>query len=122
MTTFAGRAFRRPVKPEEIEPYIQLVLSQKVEPVVTLPGGIQDLSYQVYEGQWSRLPDFEKLKPVAKGKLPKGLIDLSVAKRKEKYGMVFSGTLDVPKAGEYFFQILHIPHNRPLRLFQNYLA
>ncbi len=105
MTTFAGRAFRRPVKPEEIEPYIQLVLSQKVEPVVTLPGGIQDLSYQVYEGQWSRLPDFEKLKPVAKGKLPKGLIDLSVSRRKEKYGMVFAGTLDVPKAGQYIFEM-----------------
>jgi len=105
MVAFAERAFRRPVKPELIEPYIQLVLKQRVEPVVTLPGGIQDLSYQVYEGQWSRLPDFEKLKPVAKGKLPKGLIDLSVSRRKEKYGMVFTGTLDVPKAGQYIFEM-----------------
>ena len=105
MMAFAERAFRRPVKPELIEPYIQLVLKQRVEPVVTLPGGIQDLSYQVYEGQWSRLPDFEKLKPVAKGKLPKGLIDLSVSRRKEKYGMVFTGTLDVPKAGQYIFEM-----------------
>jgi len=105
MMAFAERAFRRPVKPELIEPYIQLVLKQRVEPVVTLPGGIQDLSYQVYEGQWSRLPDFEKLKSVAKGKLPKGLIDLSVSRRKEKYGMVFTGTLDVPKAGQYIFEM-----------------
>ena len=44
MSAFAERAFRRPVKPELIEPYIQLVLKQKVEPVVTLPGGFQDLN------------------------------------------------------------------------------
>lgn len=105
MTTFAKRAFRRTVKPELIEPYIQLVLKQQVEPVVTLPGGIQNLSYRLYEGQWDKLPDFDALKPIATGELPKGLIDLSVSKRKEKFGMVFTGNLNAPKDGKYIFEM-----------------
>ncbi len=105
LMTFAERAFRGPVKPELIEPYIQLVLKQRVEPVVTLPGGIQDLSYRVYAGQWSKLPDFDALKPVATGKASKGLIDLNLTQRKEKFGAVFIGTLNAPKAGQYIFEM-----------------
>ena len=105
MTTFAERAFRRPVTPELIEPYVQLVLKQKVEPVVILPGGIKDLKYRAYEGQWQKLPEFDKLEPFAAGDLPNGLIDLRMSKRKEKYGMVFTGSLEAPRTGEYIFEI-----------------
>ena len=105
MTTFAERAFRRSVKPKLVEPYVQLVLRQKVEPVVTLPGGIKDLKYRVYEGEWNNLPEFDSMEPVSEGTLPKGFIDLSVSKRKEKYGMVFNGSLMAPKSGEYVFEI-----------------
>ena len=103
MTAFSERAFRRTVKPELVEPYIQLVLKQQVEPVVALPNGIQNLSYRLYEGQWDKLPDFDTLKPIATGELPKGLIDLSVSKRKEKFGLVFTGNLNAPKDGKYVF-------------------
>ncbi|MFP6899408.1 MAG: DUF1592 domain-containing protein, partial [Opitutales bacterium] len=105
MTTFAERAFRRPVTPELMEPYVQMVLKQQVEPIISLPEGIDDLKYQVYEGQWSNLPDFGKLEPVAKGNLPKGFIDLRISKRKVKYGMVFTGTVNAPKSGNYVFEI-----------------
>ena len=105
MKTFAQRAYRRPVTPVEIEPYVQLVLRQKVEPIVTLEGGIKNLKYRVYEGQWEKLPKFDELEPVAEGSLPNGLIDLAVSKRKEKYGIVFTGSLHAPKAGDYFIQI-----------------
>ncbi len=105
MTTFAERAFRRSVKPELVEPYVQMVLKQHVEPITPLPEGVNDLKYQVYDGQWGNLPDFDKLEPVAKGDLPKGLIDLRASKRKVKYGMVFTGTLNAPKAGNYVFEI-----------------
>ena len=105
MTSFAQRAYRRPVTQAEIEPYVQLVLRQKVEPIVTLEGGIKNLKYRVYEGQWEKLPKFDELEPVAEGTLPKGLIDLGVSKRKEKYGMVFTGMLKAPKSGEYVFEI-----------------
>jgi hypothetical protein len=105
LATFAERAFRRPVASEELEPFMELVLQQQVEPVVSLPGGITDLRYRVYEGKWSRLPDFATLKPVAEGELPKGFIDLRAAKRKEFYGMVFEGTVEAPKAGDYLFEM-----------------
>ena len=105
MLAFAERAFRKPVKPELIEPYIQLVLRQKVEPVMTLPGGIQDLNYRVYEGQWDKLPDFDALKPVDSGKITNGLIDLKVSQRKEKFGVVFTGTLNAPRDGQYVFEM-----------------
>jgi len=105
MMDFAARAFRRPVPPELVEPYVQLVLQQKVEPVVTLQGGIQDLGYRVYKGLWEKLPDFDSLKPVAQGKLPKGLMDIGVSGMKEQFGMVFTGKLNAPKAGIYTFEI-----------------
>lgn len=105
MGRFAQRAFRRPVKAEEIEPYVQLVLQQQVEPVVAMPGGIGNLSYRVYEGKWSNLPEFDNLEPVAEGKLPNGLIDIRVAKRPDYYGIVFEGKLDAPRAGEYLFEM-----------------
>jgi hypothetical protein len=105
MMDFAARAFRRPVPPELVEPYVQLVLQQKVEPVVTLQGGIQDLGYRVYKGLWEKLPDFDSLKPVAQGKLPKGLMDIGVSGMKEQFGMVFTGKLNAPKAGNYVFEI-----------------
>ena len=105
MMDFATRAFRKPVNQKMIEPYIQMVLQQQVEPVVTLPGGIQDLGYRVYKGLWEKLPEFDKLKPVAQGKLPQGLMDIGVSGMKEQFGMVFTGKLNAPKAGDYVFEI-----------------
>ena len=105
MKRFAERAFRRPVSPSEIEPYVQLVLQQKIEPVVTMPGGIDSLNYRVYEGKWSQLPDFNQLKPVKEGKLPKGLIDIRIANRKDFYGIVFEGKIVAPQTGDYFFEM-----------------
>ncbi|MDH3584204.1 MAG: PA14 domain-containing protein, partial [Phycisphaerae bacterium] len=105
MSTFAERAFRRPVTQEEVEPYVRLVLKQQVEPVVILPGGIDDLIYRVYEGQWSKLPRFDQLEAVSKGELPKGFIDLAVSGRKEKFGVVYEGTVAAPKAGKFVFEI-----------------
>ena len=40
MTDFASRAFRKPVSLEMVEPYVQMVLQQKDEPVVILPGRV----------------------------------------------------------------------------------
>jgi hypothetical protein len=105
MTNFASRAFRKPVSKKMVEPYIQMVLKQHVEPVVTLPGGIKDLRYLVYKGLWEKLPEFDKLTPVAQGKLPKGLIDIGVSGMKEQFGMVFTGKISAPKAGNYVFEI-----------------
>ncbi|MEM7231203.1 MAG: DUF1592 domain-containing protein [Planctomycetota bacterium] len=107
LTTFAERAFRRPVDSSEIEPYVALVLSHRVEPIVILPGGMKDLRYEVYDGKpkWGTAPDFASREPDAKGEVPQGLIDLKIAKRKENFGLAFTGKIEAPRAGEYVFEI-----------------
>lgn len=105
LKNFAERAFRQPVTEEIVEPYVQMVLKQKFKPLMTLPGGIKDLKYEVYKGLWEKLPDFDTLQPVARGSLPKGLMDIKVSKMKEQFGVVFTGKLNAPKAGEYVFEI-----------------
>lgn len=105
MKSFAERAFRRPVETAEIEPFVQLVLRHQIEPVVPMADGIQDLTYRVYEGKWSKLPDFDKLTPVTTGKLPKGRVDIGIAKRDDFYGIVFEGKLTAKRAGEYTFEM-----------------
>ena len=91
---FARRAFRRPVTKEEIEPFVQLVLAEQIEPVTRLADGIRDLRYRLYEGKWSKLPDFDALKPVAEGALPGQRIDIGLTERKEYFGIVFEGKID----------------------------
>lgn len=105
MTTFASRAFRRPVEPEEIEAFVNLVLSRLESPEIESLGPLQDLSYQVFAGDWSKLPAFDTLGPVDSGRLPGGLVDLRVARRKEKYGIVFEGKVNAPVAGTYVFEM-----------------
>lgn len=103
--SFATRAFRRPISNAEIEPFVQLVLRQQVEPVVEMEGGIQDLTYRVYDGKWGKLPEFDQLNPIAQGKLPRGYLDIKVAQRKEYYGIVFEGKINAPTAGEYTLEM-----------------
>lgn len=67
--------------------------------------GLSDLTYNYFEGVWSKLPDFSALTPKSAGQLPKNTIDLSVAGRADHFGMVFSGKLNVPQDGEYTFYI-----------------
>jgi len=105
MTDFAQRAFRRPVEPEAVEPYIQLVLKQQIEPLVKVEAGIRDLRFRVYEGRWEKLPDFDALDPILEGKSTAGLIDISVSERKESFGVVFEGKLEAKKAGDYLFEM-----------------
>lgn len=61
------------------------------------------LQYAYYEGQWDKLPDFSKLTPVATGDAPD--FDVSVAKRKEQFGLRFDGSINILKDGDYLFLI-----------------
>ncbi len=57
--------------------------------------------YNYYEGDWDKVPDFSKLKPVQYGAC--SALDLSCKKRKEYYGFEFTGFIKVPKDGVYAF-------------------
>ncbi len=64
---------------------------------------ISKLSWKFYHGQWPKVPDWSKLKPVKSGELDHGFIDIGMADRTDYYGFHFEGTLEVKKKGSYEF-------------------
>jgi len=74
---------------------------------VQKPGAVlEDLTYSIYQGKWSKLPDFPALKPVKSGKLKDGLIDIGVARNiKGPVGIVFEGKLRVENEEDVRFYL-----------------
>jgi mono/diheme cytochrome c family protein len=70
-----------------------------------VPGGkparIQGIGYEYYEKNFPELPEFDRLQPNEKGSAD--TFTLSVAKRKNDYGIRFQAILSIPKDGEYTF-------------------
>jgi azurin len=67
-------------------------------------GRIANLAYSLYEGSWDKLPDFSKLEPKKEGTLPSGLLSIKPG-GKDNFGLLFTGRLNVPKAGTYTFNM-----------------
>lgn len=61
------------------------------------------LSYRYYEGYWDALPDFNSISPVKTGS--SGNLDLSVRNRNDYFGMVWDGSINIPTAGYYTFEL-----------------
>lgn len=78
---------------------------EKVTPAPgrNLSSATPGLNYSVYEGDWSKLPEFRTITPVTTG-VSNG-IDISSKKGKDKYGFSFEGFVSVPKDGIYKFYI-----------------
>ena len=62
---------------------------------------LRGLDYRCYEGDWQRLPDFSKLRPVKTGSVAN--FDTAAHSRDEFVGLEFSGLLELPRAGRYKF-------------------
>lgn len=60
-----------------------------------------NMTFAYYEGEWEKLPDFDKLKPVTTGQA--GDFDLSVARRPNNMAVKFDGFLKIAKEGQYKF-------------------
>jgi Alpha-L-fucosidase len=78
---------------------------QKVVPapatrVTSVKPGLQ---YEVFEGKWSRLPDFATLTPVLGGTV--STVDISARQGKEAFGFVFEGYIEIPQDGVYTFYL-----------------
>lgn len=71
--------------------------------VSVLPSGPGSTQYFYYEGEWDKLPDFTKHKPVATG--TGTAFDLSAARRGNNYALVFDGVLKVETSGKYTFEL-----------------
>lgn len=62
----------------------------------TLP---PNMIYTYYEGSWDHVPDFDKLRPIASGKVND--FDLSVAKRNHDFAVRFEGHLRIEREAAY---------------------
>ncbi|MFP6900206.1 MAG: PA14 domain-containing protein, partial [Opitutales bacterium] len=76
------------------------------------PVGLSEMTFKVYQGEWDRLPDFDKLEPKAKGKLGNALITPKVAKLDSHFGILFEGVLAVPNKGRYSFELVSADGSR----------
>jgi signal transduction histidine kinase len=65
--------------------------------------GLQGLKYRCFEGQWDRLPDFDRLTPKKAGVVSN--FDITVRTRSENVGLEFKGFLDIPRDGNYTFYL-----------------
>ncbi len=77
---------------------------QKLHPLEVKPP-IEDLISYVYDGLWQTLPDFTKLKAAAVEEEHNGLISLTKTGKKDGYGVVWEGTLQLPVDGDYEFHL-----------------
>lgn len=102
---FAQRAYRRPVAADELAPVVKLVRSRLQADPEPVPSVIQNLTYRAYQGSWTKLPDFDQLKPERQGAVADGLVDIRLAQRDEHFGVVFTGKLQVEQAAKYEFQM-----------------
>jgi len=72
---------------------------------IVAKGALQKFRYRVYNGSWSKLPDFEKLKPVKTGEAKSGIADTNFSKKRDNFGLVIEGELEIKKKGKYTFNL-----------------
>ena len=73
------------------------------------------LRFNYFEGKWSRLPDFSKLKPQKNGRVWQFRLD-KINPQADEFGVVFRGFIEIKKAGEYHF---YVKSNDGTKLFVN---
>ena len=61
------------------------------------------LAYQVFEGDWDQLPEFDKMKSTASGVADS--IDVAVTTLQDQFGIRFDGFVDIPETAIYTFYL-----------------
>jgi len=62
---------------------------------------VPGMTYEVFEGGFGKMPDFDTLKPVATGVTDR--FDPHLAKKEENFALRFQGYLEIPQDGVYSF-------------------
>ncbi len=63
---------------------------------------LENISYEVFEGNWNTLPDFSTLEPVSSG--TDSVIRVSEASgKRDHFAMIYNGNITIPVSGEYIF-------------------
>ncbi len=66
---------------------------------------VNGLNFEYFEGKWTKIPDYDKMNPLRKGKV--NGVTLDKIKTKEDYwGVRFKGFIQIPQDGMYSFSIL----------------
>lgn len=74
------------------------------QPAVKVERLTNGLSYEYYESDWNRLPDFDRLTPVKTGTVPN--FQFSPRRRAEYFAFRYRGFIKVPRDGVYTFYTL----------------
>jgi signal transduction histidine kinase/CheY-like chemotaxis protein len=85
----------------------QPIASGAMSPMVAPPGDnptVGGLRYRYFEGEWNRLPEFERLTPASEGVAP-GVDLAAFSHRADDFGVEFTGWLWIGKAGVYTFYL-----------------
>jgi predicted alpha/beta superfamily hydrolase len=72
------------------------------KPKKAMPGGFH---YAYYEGKWDKLPDFRSLQPSLQGKADSSF-DINRLPRKDNFGIVLVGEVEIKEEGYYIFAII----------------
>jgi len=67
--------------------------------------GLTGLKFQLYLGDWKKLPDFSRLQPHREGAVKDNLVQLKLDDYKNQFGLVFTGKIEAPVAGDYTFLV-----------------
>jgi len=98
-TVVSARIFR---KGKPVSGSIQAKFN-KVEPIAAVE--VKDLNpgirFAYFEGDWDRLPDFDKLRTVKEGNLPD--FNFSPRKQSDNFGFQYTGFIRLPIDGVYLF-------------------
>ncbi|MFT5523955.1 MAG: mono/diheme cytochrome c family protein [Pirellulaceae bacterium] len=62
---------------------------------------LPQISYRYYEGAWSKLPDFETLKPMKSGMGP--AFSINVAPKRDNFAMVWEAVFPISRSGRFTF-------------------
>ena len=90
-----ARAFEKGKKPSDVS---------QIE-VEAFDPDINGLNYEYFEGEWSKISDFENLVPLKKGK--SFGFDLATIKGcEDHFGVKFNGSISIPTGGNYTFYLL----------------
>jgi large repetitive protein len=69
---------------------------------VTAVAALQGLTYKYYQGNWTTLPDFNTLTPLASGATPN--VSLAPRLRNDQFGFLWEGFINIPVTGSYTFE------------------
>jgi len=78
---------------------------EKLHPLAETKPPIKNLISRVYHGQWEKLPDFSKLEAKSVEEEHAGRISVYQSDKKDHFGIVWDGDLEIPEEGTYTFEL-----------------